>query len=86
MIKATAVSDRIRGLEEEREALMKQLDDAKDNAPKLNSIDKAHELMRQIGESWEYLTEDEQKQVIRRLVLYMTLKPDGIHDIQFNVT
>ena len=86
LIKATAVSDRIRGLEEEREALMKQLDDAKDNAPKLNSIDKAHELMRQIGESWEYLTEDEQKQVIRRLVLYMTLKPDGIHDIQFNVT
>lgn len=84
-IKASAVSERIRKLEEEREAVYAQLDDLKDANPKLNSPSIVMHIIRQAANAWDHLTDDERKQALRKIVLVIHLKRDKQHDIEWNI-
>lgn len=78
-IKASAVSARIRKLEEEREKIELQLDDILDNEPAAVPQEDIRLALKHIGEAWDYLTLDEQKMLLRKVVKKVTLtKSDPI--------
>lgn len=83
-IKAAAVSDRIKKLEEEREYLSVQLDSVKDNKPKKHTAMHVAGLIKQVGDAWDKLNEDERKRIIRTVVLNVVLNKDGNHEIVWN--
>lgn len=72
-IKAAAVRDRIKNLEEQREAIESDIDDIIDNSPNNLSIDDSIDLLKTIGDNWDYLTEDEQKIAIRKVIKCVVL-------------
>lgn len=83
-IKAAAVSDRIKKLEEEQESLSTQLDGIKDKRPNLHSANHVAKLIKQVGDLWDKLTEDEQKKIIRKVVITIVLNKETEHDIVWN--
>lgn len=84
-IKASAVSSRISMLEEERESFQRQLDDVKDDAPVYKDPNNLHFLIREIGDAWDYFTEEEQKMMIRKIVHKVTLHKDSEPEIAWNI-
>lgn len=74
IIKPSQVAHRIRDLEEEKAAAEKQLDDIKDT-PISQPVDLSY--IRQIGEVWDLLEHDEQKTIIRNIVLSVKLYSKG---------
>lgn len=84
-IKAQSVSERIRILEEEREAIYKQLDDLKFNTPQLKSTSKVIHMIKQVGDAWDKLNEEERKQIIRKVIISVRLQSDKNHEIEWNV-
>lgn len=71
-IKASAVSDRIRKLEEQREVLENDIDDLNSDIPELNDS-QTIEMVSQISMAWDYFTEDEQKAALRKLITCVIL-------------
>jgi site-specific DNA recombinase len=84
-IKAQSVSERIRSLEEEREATYKQLDDLKFNTPQLNSASNVIRIIQQVGDAWDELNEEERKQILRKVILGIRLNKEDAHEIEWNV-
>lgn len=74
VVKPSAVANRIKDLEEEKAAAEKQLDDIKDT-PVVHTVDLSY--IKQIGEAWELFDTDEQKTVIRNILLDVKLYPRG---------
>jgi site-specific DNA recombinase len=72
-IKASAVSDRIKNLELQRDRLEEDLDDILDINPKAIDEKKTQKLFHDIGTAWEFFTEDEQKIAVRKLVKSISL-------------
>lgn len=74
-IKASAVSDRIRKLEERRESLESDIDDLEYGSSKDIDESQTIELVSQISMAWDYFTEEEQKAAIRKLITSISLYP-----------
>jgi site-specific DNA recombinase len=84
-IKASAVGDRIRKLEEEREMLQSQLDDIKDARPRKNNAKEMSSIINQVGDAWDKLNEDEQKRILRQLIISVTINKESDHEIEWNL-
>jgi site-specific DNA recombinase len=84
-IKASYVSGRIKKLEEEREAIERQLEDLKDEMPKIIEPRNMLYLVREVADAWDLLTEDEQKMMIRKVIKKVILKKDEDPEIVWNV-
>jgi site-specific DNA recombinase len=85
VVRAAAVSDRIKKLEEEREAIETQLDDLKVKIPPYREKEEIQLLIRQIGEAWDYLTFDEQKTMVRRIMKKIVLNKKADPTIHWNI-
>ena len=72
-IKASAVSNRIKSLEEQRDILEEDIDDLIDINPKKTDEKKTIIMFQQIGQAWDHLTEDEKKIAIRKLIKSISL-------------
>lgn len=84
-IKASAVSGRIRKLEEEKEFLENDLDEFTLNSYTSNiSKIEFKSAVNDISSAWDYLTEDEQKAAIRRLITTVILHRDSDPVIEWN--
>jgi site-specific DNA recombinase len=82
-VKASVVAGRIAQLEKEKEALELQLEDIKDIE---KPVTVNYEEIKQVGDAWDYLTEDEQKTILRKVILQVILHPKGKqHEIIWNV-
>ncbi len=84
-IKASNVSGRIKKLEEEREAIETQLEDLKDEMPQFRDTQEMQFLIRQIGEAWDYLTFDEQKMMVRRIIKKIVLNKKKSPTVYWNI-
>lgn len=84
-IKASFVSDRIKKLEEEREAIEIQLEDIEDDKPKHLTPENVYRLIREIGETWDLLTYEEQKIMLRKAISSIALKKGEDPVIQWNI-
>jgi|HigsolmetaAR204D_1030405.scaffolds.fasta_scaffold00513_27 site-specific DNA recombinase len=84
-IKASAVSERIKNLEEEREALERQIEDLKDEEPHLLDRTEMQFLIREIGEAWDYMTLAEQKVMLRKIIKKVVLNKKADPTIIWNV-
>lgn len=81
-VKASAVASRIAQLEKEKDALEQQLEDIKDME---KPVTVNYEEIKEVGDAWNHLTEDERKSVLRRLILQVVLNPKGTdHKIIWN--
>ncbi|MBB6672584.1 recombinase family protein [Cohnella nanjingensis] len=85
-VKASSVAKRIKDLEEEKEAAEKSLEEIKDSSPANNeSVDVS--FIREIGDVWDELTEEEQKIILRKIVLYVKINPRGTEpEITWNLS
>ncbi|MDH6373584.1 site-specific DNA recombinase [Paenibacillus sp. PastF-3] len=72
-IKASAVSNRIKSLEEQRDILEEDIDDLIDVNPKKTDEKKTLIMFQQIGHAWDHFTEDEKKIAIRKLIKSISL-------------
>lgn len=82
-VKASVVAGRISKLEKEKEALDQQLEDIKDIE---KPVTVNYEEIKQVGDVWDFLTEDEQKTILRKVILQIILHPKGKqHEIIWNV-
>lgn len=77
-IKASSLSERIRKLEEQRDALEIDIDDLIDNTPSQVNSKEAYQIIKNIGEAWDYFTEEEQKAATHKVVKKITL--NGKHE------
>lgn len=87
-IKASHVSGRIKKLEEERETIENQIDELKDEIPFSTSQfsnSAVFQIITSVGETWEYLTEEEQKSLLRKVILKIELRPKDTPYIYWNV-
>lgn len=85
-VKISAVGGRINKLEEERVSTVKQLEDLEDVTPVFKESHQVYALIRQIGEAWDYFTEEEQKITIRKIVNKIVLKKGNDPIIYWNTT
>jgi site-specific DNA recombinase len=85
-IKHGFVGSRIKNLEEEREAIEKQLEDMKDIAPKMKEPDQVYYLIKEIGEAWEYFSFEEQKIMIRKIIRRVILHKNADPEVIWNIT
>lgn len=84
-IKASSVSGRIRKLEEEKELLENDLDELSLNNYTSNiSKNEFKSAVNDISSAWDYMTEDEQKAAIRRLITTVILQKDSDPIIEWN--
>lgn len=84
-IKASAVSGRIKKLEEEKEYLENDLDEISLNSYTSNiSKNEFKAAIKDVGVAWDYMNEEEQKATIRRLVSTVTLNRDADPEIEWN--
>ncbi|MFB0831820.1 recombinase family protein [Brevibacillus laterosporus] len=84
-IKASAVRGRIRSLEEEQEAILAHLEDLKDTSPNYKDSGEVQDLIKQIGEAWDYLTFEEQKTMIRSIIKKVVLNKKAEPTVYWNV-
>ncbi|WP_247901718.1 recombinase family protein [Paenibacillus pabuli] len=75
-IKASAVSDRIRKLEEQREYIENDLDEILDETRQSGDMQVTKAIVKQLGAAWDYFTEDEQKAALKKLIKFITLHKD----------
>ena len=67
-VKSSAVSDRIKRLEDQRESLEDDIDTLIDSSPKKISKEDRYNKIKQIGKAWDYFTFEEQKTAIRTII------------------
>lgn len=78
-LKASSVSNRIRQLEEQREALEMDIDEFIDLQPReSHSKKESFEALKLAGDVWDLFTEEEQKIMLHKLVKKVILKGKGI--------
>jgi len=84
-IKASAVSSRIKKLEEEKEFLENDLDEINlNNYTSTISKNEFKAAIKDVGVAWDYMTEEEQKNALRRLISTVTLNRDSDPVIEWN--
>jgi len=83
-VKASSLSSRIKKLEEEREAIERQLDDLSNSKPKSKEPGNVYFMVKQISDRWDQLTEEERKIVLRQIVSKVTLQKDDDPEITWN--
>ncbi|MBO8163637.1 MAG: recombinase family protein [Brevibacillus sp.] len=83
-VKASAVSGRITNLEEEREAIERQLDEIIEEEPQYRYDTEMQFLVRQVGEAWDYMTLEEQKVMLRRIIKKVVLNKKSDPAIVWN--
>ncbi|ASS66569.1 recombinase family protein [Paenibacillus sp. RUD330] len=83
-VKASALGNRITRLEEERESVQLQLDDL-DDAPEIKNTAAARKMLQDLHKMWDFLTEEEQKQLIRKVVTRVVLHSDSSPEIVLNL-
>ncbi|BFH15658.1 recombinase family protein [Paenibacillus melissococcoides] len=83
-IKASSVSGRIRTLEEQRESIENSIEDILVSKPVNRSNDDLFNIIKNVGMAWDYLTEDEQKTAIRKVIKSVTLQKDKDPIIELN--
>lgn len=83
-IKASTVSERIRKLEEEREAIQLKIDDLDDYAPNVSYKDFKLSI-DQVAKAWPYMTDTDQKESVRLLVSKVILRPNADPEIVWNI-
>ncbi|MNH86359.1 DNA-invertase hin [compost metagenome] len=76
-IKASAVSDRIKKLEAQRDILENDLDEINYGVNVKANEQEVRAVVDQLSKAWDYFTEDEQKVAIRKLVKSITLNKKG---------
>lgn len=84
-IKVSAVGARISRLEEEREMIMKQLDELTEATPSFKEPHQVYYVIREIGEAWDFLNEEEQKIMIRKAITKIELKKGEEPVIHWNL-
>ncbi|MED1800637.1 recombinase family protein [Brevibacillus porteri] len=84
-IKANAVSDRIATLEKEQELIETQLLDLIGEEVPERNVEEFQSLIQQIGEDWDYLTFEEQKVMVRKIIKKVTLNKNKTVNITWNV-
>lgn len=86
VVKATAVAKRIKDLEEEKEAAETSLEEILDREqPVRETIDVS--FIQEIGDVWDDLTEEEQKIVLRKLIISVKINQRGQEpEIMWNLT
>ncbi|OPA76649.1 resolvase [Paenibacillus selenitireducens] len=85
-IKASAVSDRIRHLEEQREVIENDIDDIIEEIPSKHDEQSAYDLVKQIGEAWEFFSDEEKKMAIRKIIKSVILYgKNGTPQIEWNL-
>ncbi|WP_409177451.1 recombinase family protein [Brevibacillus fortis] len=84
-IKANAVSDRITTLEKEQELIETQLLDLIGKEVPERNVEEFQSLINLIGEDWNYLTFEEQKVMIRKVVKKVTLIKNKLVKITWNL-
>lgn len=77
-IKASSVSERIRKLEEQRDSIENDIDDIIGGVDNTINVDEAITMVCSIGEAWDFMTEEEQKKAIRRVIKKVTLAGKNI--------
>lgn len=82
-IRASSVSDRIRKLEVQRDAFENDIDELTSDIPKPKEED-VKRMVNQISKAWDYLTEDEQKAAVRKLIKSVTLHKGDNPEIEWN--
>lgn len=83
-IKASAVSGRIRTLEEQREAIENSIEDIKETTPTKKNSEEIYTLIKDVGVAWDYLTYEEQASLIRKVIKSVTLQKDGEPLVELN--
>ncbi|WP_051250589.1 recombinase family protein [Paenibacillus harenae] len=84
-VKASAISDRLSKLEEERESIQLQLDEI-EVAPVYRDYKIVHKRMKEFNKAWPFLTEPEQKRMLRSVVTHVVLNKDEDHEVIWNAT
>lgn len=83
-IKASALGNRVTRLEEEREVVQLQLDDLEDE-PQKKDAQTVRKMLRDLNKMWDFLTNEEQKQVIRKVVTRVILHKESPPDVVINM-
>lgn len=85
-VKASAVAKRIKDLEDEKEAAEKSLEEFRDKEPVVNeSVDIS--FIQAIGDAWDEMTEEEQKIVMRKIIVTVKINPRGSEpEIMWNLS
>ncbi|EJW14784.1 hypothetical protein PAV_11c01250 [Paenibacillus alvei DSM 29] len=83
-LKASSVSSRIRTLEEQREAIENSIEDIIDSKPVNSSNEDLFDILKNVGMAWDYLTEDEQKTIIRKVIKSVTLQKEDDPIVELN--
>lgn len=84
VVKASSISDRLKRLEEAREALQLQLDEL-EVTPSYRDAGEMREILGHISQAWPYMELEEQKQVIRKAITRVVLKTKDNPEITWNV-
>lgn len=74
---------RIDSLENEKKAILTQLSEV--NEPKKDNTEDLIKTLKKIGETWDDLTFDEQKSILRAAVDHIIVHPKGEFEIAWNV-
>lgn len=83
-VKMSSVIERIKNLEAAREAIELQLEDITDKTPKYLEPEGFYAMISEYGELWDHATYEEQKILIRRMILNIVLNPDSEIEITWN--
>lgn len=84
-VKASFVSGRISKLEEERERIETQLEDLEIESPRFKSRDKLVKMIKMIGEAWDHMTFEEQREMLQKIVSRVILDKHGKVTIRWNI-
>lgn len=85
IVKASAVAARIRKLEEERESIETRLDEINEEDDSPVEVSEILVMAREIREAWDFLTDEEQKLLVRKMIKKVIMMPDKKHEIIWNV-
>lgn len=83
-IKASSIGNRLAKLEEEREAIVKQLEDFGD-VPQYKDKTEFQHSIKQINQAWAYMTMEEQKEALRMVVRTVVLNKGEKPEIVWNL-
>ncbi|MBB6731931.1 recombinase family protein [Cohnella zeiphila] len=84
-VKASAVAKRIKDLEEEKESAEKLMEEFKDSEAAATTETVDVSLIQEIGDAWDEWSEEEQKIMLRKIVLSIKIHSRGTNpEITFN--
>ncbi|GIM46993.1 integrase [Collibacillus ludicampi] len=85
MLDPIQLKSRIRGLEEEKKKLLLRIEEIEDDLPSRDRTGEVIEYLQMIGQSWDFMTLDEQQAILRAAIDRIILHPDRDPEIFWNV-